>query len=123
MATAENRGNIKLVIDDMADLFITALIAHLIGDWLINWRGLKDLKIRSKLGLLLHVFITSIPFIIMGFTPFHTLLIAISHLIIDGFHLGLLWSRYIGRDDDILYPQFMNDQAFHIIAIWAILQL
>ena len=104
-------------------MFSKALIAHIIGDWLLNSAYLRERKQREFGFLILHVLITSLPFILLGFSPIQVYLIAISHIFIDGSHLGYWWSRLIGKDEEKLYAQYMDDQAFHLIAIWTILQM
>jgi len=107
----------------MEAMFSKALIAHIIGDWLFNTAYLRKRKQKEFYILILHVLITSLPFVVLGFSLAQILFIAISHAIIDGFRLGYWWSRLIGNDEEKLYAQQMDDQAFHLIAIWTILQM
>ena len=104
-------------------MFSKALIAHIIGDWLLNTNYLRVRKQREISFLILHVLITSLPFILLGFSSRQVLYFAISHIIIDGWHLGYWWGRLVGHPKEKLYAQYMDDQAFHLIAIWTVLQI
>ena len=93
-----------------------AIVAHVVGDWLFQNSWMARNKGRDMRVLIIHVLITGIPFIFIGLSVAQIILIALSHLLIDGYKLGKVWNR-IFKQDDYLFVQIMSDQAFHLLSI------
>ena len=103
-------------------MFINALVAHLLGDWLLQNSWMTKNKRESRKVLVVHVLVTALPFVVFGFSLGQIIMIAITHLLIDGFQLGSLWNRLF-KKDDYLFVKAMDDQALHVLSIWIVLYL
>lgn len=102
---------------------ITAMfLAHLMGDYILQWNALAAWKSRSQKGILLHGFIVLLVTWLFSL-PYDpgwwrwALLIGVTHTVIDGLHLAL--SRRFNWVREGLWTQvrFVLDQILHLAII------
>jgi hypothetical protein len=118
----------------MAEIFLYLLIAHLIGDWIIqtSWMALE--KSKHLLPLLAHV----VTYHIFTFGALYlaeveltkaiwaTLFLAITHAVLDNRRFEFWWLRKIKKVKDEEIPVWLLlgvDQSFHLtllalVAFW-----
>lgn len=130
----------------MADLFILALLGHLIGDYLLQstWMALNKSG-RSLRGILIctmHVSLYTLAVcgMMQSASPLVWLAVFVPHLIVDHWSLGELWSRMIrGRtmDKTMATPRGVGrefafafyapvyiavDNTIHLLCLWATIE-
>jgi hypothetical protein len=126
----------------MADLFVLALLGHLIGDYLLQSTWMAVTKsaqsLKGVLACTLHVTLYTVAVCVMlGMTrPLIWALIFIPHWVIDHWSLGEVWSQIIGgrtvkkikglrgenREFAIAFyaPVYIAvDNTWHFLCLWA----
>ena len=99
---------------------ITAMfLAHLVGDYILQWNALAAWKSRSQKGILLHgliillvTWLFSLPYDLRWW-PW-ALLIGATHTLIDGAHLALARRFNWVREGMWTQVRFVVDQIFHL---------
>lgn len=101
----------------IVSLFDRALVVHLICDWLLqnHWMAVNKSNLRHPAAWI-H---SSIHFVglLLVFSPFVALLLALSHLLIDIRQPLIWWRRVFGQTttgDAALHVSFWSDQVAHI---------
>ncbi len=102
---------------------ITAMfLAHLVGDYILQWNALAAWKSRSQKGILMHGFI--VLFVTWLFSlPFNpgwwrwALLIGVTHTVLDGLHLALAQRFNWVREGLWTQVRFVLDQLLHLAII------
>lgn len=71
------------------------LLAHLVGDYLLQTEYMANAKLRSWLWALVHGFVYTLPFVFITQSPWALLTIALTHAIIDRYRLAryVVWFR------------------------------
>lgn len=105
------------------------LLAHLIGDYIIQNDYIANEKTKKTLPTLIHVCLYSLPFYFIVGCSWSLLIIAGTHFFIDRFRLAVYWIKLINwnwksknfgfNDDKPLWMSFwlmiIYDNIFHII--------
>lgn len=102
---------------------ITAMfLAHLVGDYILQWNALAIWKSRSQKGILLHGLIVlsvtwlfSLPYDLNWWR--WALLIGVTHTVIDGAHLALARRFNWVREGLWTQVRFVVDQLLHLAVI------
>lgn len=102
---------------------ITAMfLAHLVGDYILQWNALAAWKSRSQKGILLHglvvllvTWLFSLPYD-LSWWPW-ALLIGVTHTLIDGVHLALSQRFNWVREGLWTQVRFVLDQLLHLAII------
>jgi Protein of unknown function (DUF3307) len=122
----------------MSDLFILALLGHLVGDYLLQTKQMALVKSvhdwRGTLMCTLHVAIYSVAVCIFlrTLSPTVFLAVAIPHLIIDRYSLANMWLRLIrGRTFESAVKPFdvaftaivytVTDNTMHLLCLWVVI--
>ena len=129
----------------MAELFILALLGHLIGDYLLQtkhmalnksakgWGGIKTCSIHVL------IYTTSVCLMLWMFNVWVWLAIFIPHWIIDRWSLASLWLKlikgrtfeeaYLSKDHyrefDIAFTSLVYavvDSTFHLLSLWLVIK-
>jgi hypothetical protein len=118
----------------MAEIFLYLLIAHLIGDWIIQTYWMATEKSKHFLPLLAHVFtyhlftfgalyLAGVDFMKVVWA---TLFLAVTHAVLDNRRFEFWWLRKIKKVKDEEIPVWLLlgvDQSFHLtllafVAFW-----
>jgi predicted Kef-type K+ transport protein len=113
----------------MGEFLIYGIIAHLIGDYILQNDYIANKKTKETIPALIHVSLYSIPFFfIVGFS-YELLFIVSTHFFIDRFRLAIYWiklinwnwnSKNFGFDNEkplwmSVWLMIIYDNTFHII--------
>jgi hypothetical protein len=103
-------------------MFLAMLLAHLVGDYILQWDKLSHWKSQALTGVLAHgsIVLTVTWLFILPFDPSWwpwVLFIGVTHILIDG--LGLPVRRRLGQRNSgsIALALFATDQALHLSII------
>ena len=97
-------------------------LAHLVGDYILQWNTLARWKSRSQKGILVHGFIVLLVTWLFSL-PFNArwwpwvLIIGVSHTLIDGVHLALARRLSWVREGLWTQTRFVLDQILHLLII------
>ena len=72
------------------------LIAHLLGDYVLQNHWMANKKTQEWLPALVHVFLYSLPFLLLTQSPLAMAVIVGTHLIIDRYRLAAYWVDFWG---------------------------
>ena len=104
------------------------LIAHLIGDYLLqnDWMA-KGKRVSSSICTV-HVFAYMTPFFFIGLSWWQLSLIAVQHWVQDRTHIIVLTLRVTGKGDLIKTPMapwsiIVIDNIWHIVWIYCVIQM
>lgn len=103
---------------------INYILAHFIGDFLLQNDWMATGKKKSSLICSIHVAFYMIPFALVEVTWLQFLLIAIQHWIQDRSRFVGWWCKLIGsfqselRTGGLPWGHFIVDQVFHFIWMW-----
>jgi len=75
---------------------MSQLIAHLIGDYVLQNHWMANNKTKAWLPAILHVLLYGIPFLVLGANFWQWLIIVSTHLIIDHYRLAQYWVDFWG---------------------------
>lgn len=111
--------------------FDILLIAHLVGDYLLQIGWMAANKTKNWLATLAHsaVYTCTIAvfaaLLLKGFSPWGLALVFISHAIIDRRSLTTLWVTTVmnAPDSEKVWLTIVVDQIFHLLVLFAILYL
>lgn len=129
----------------MAELFILALLGHLVGDYLLQTKYMALTKsksgYRAALTCTYHVALYTIAVCAFWWTvnPLVAMLIFVPHWIIDRWSLANHWLRLIGgrtfegaytsprryRDFDVAFTAIVytvTDNTMHLICMWLVIK-
>lgn len=129
----------------MAELFILALLGHLIGDYLLQTKRMAlhkgDKNLKGILACSLHVFIYSVAVCLLLQTanPIVFILVYLPHWIIDRWSLANGWlklirgrtfeSAYLSSDKyrefDIAFTSLVYavaDNTMHLLSLWLVIK-
>jgi len=112
----------------MVQIFIYLLIAHAIGDWLIQTSWMANEKSKHLAPLLAHVFtyhIFTFGALYLGgvdllVAVYATLFLAVTHAFLDNRRFEFWWLRTIKKVRDEEIPVWLLlgvDQSFHLVLI------
>ena len=112
----------------MAEIFLYLLIAHLIGDWIIQTYWMANEKSKSLAPLLAHVFTYHIFVFIALYLAgvplisnlWATLFLALTHAILDNRRFEFWWLRKIKKVEEKDVPIWLLlgvDQSSHLLLI------
>jgi len=97
-------------------------LAHLVGDYILQWNALAAWKSRSQKGILVHGLIVLLVtwLLSLPFDPHWwpwALMIGVTHAVIDGVHLALSQRFHWVRDGLWTQVRFVLDQLLHLLII------
>ena len=105
----------------MIALFLTLLLAHAIGDFILQTNFIYKLKVQTIWGVVLHVFIFSMVLVGLTYplilTPKFALwvgCVALIHLVQDHYKIKIRF-KTITFGKEMFY--FLADQSFHFLAL------
>ena len=74
------------------------ILAHLVGDYILQNDYLALNKKRSNAICMIHVLFYMVPFLLCGFAPWQLLLIAIQHYVIDRSNFVVWFMKWKGSE-------------------------
>lgn len=107
----------------MHTLFLSALMAHLVADWILQneWQAKHKVSLKHPAayvhsGIHLLCLLAVLP-------PLWALLVAVLHLLIDTRKPLEWWRKLIGQTRDAANPAFIpfamwQDQVLHVLVLW-----
>ncbi|OGC62382.1 hypothetical protein A3J33_01925 [candidate division WWE3 bacterium RIFCSPLOWO2_02_FULL_53_10] len=112
----------------MAEIFIYLLIAHLIGDWLIQTKWMANEKSKHLFPLLAHVFIYHIfvfaalylAGISLNANLLATVFLAATHALLDNRRFEFWWLKSVKKVEEKDVPIWLLlgvDQSFHLFLL------
>lgn len=112
--------------------FFWLLIAHLVGDWMLqnDWmarnKGTRFLNAACFVHCLIYsTTLTATLALVAPITPAvlarFALVILGTHWVIDGLHLAVRWGRLVHQSDK-MFVQIMVDQTLHLLVVAAAVQ-
>jgi len=118
----------------MVEVFLYLLIAHLIGDWIIQTYWMAIEKSKHLLPLLAHVFTYHIftfgALYLAGVDLIQaiwaTLFLAVTHAILDNRRFEIWWILRIKKFKDREIPTWLLlgvDQSFHLVLLFVVSHL
>lgn len=75
---------------------MTELLAHLVGDYVLQSHTMSLYKTSESKWALIHAFFYGLPFLFLVANPWQWLVIVGTHAIIDRFKLADRWCRFYG---------------------------
>jgi len=72
------------------------LLAHLIGDYILQNHTMANLKKQYGLAAAIHAVLYTVPFFFLTTSPIALLVICVTHGVIDHFSLAQYWVRFWG---------------------------
>lgn len=115
----------------MAEIFIYLLVAHFIGDWIIQTSWMAAEKSKNFLALLTHV----VTYHVFTFGALYlvgidlvdalwaTLFLAVTHAFLDNRRFEIWWIRKIKKSKDEEIPMWLLigvDQSFHFVLFFIV---
>ena len=112
----------------MAEIFIYLLIAHLIGDWLIQTKWMAEEKSKKLAPLLAHVFTYHIfvfaalylAGISLNANLLATVFLAATHALLDNRRFEFWWLKSVKKVEEKDVPIWLLlgvDQSFHLFLL------
>lgn len=105
------------------------ILAHFIGDFLLQNDWLAVNKKRSNVACTVHVLLYMVPFVFVEATPLQYVLIATQHWAQDRSAFVAWYCRFTRSFQDELkqsgipWGHVMVDQVFHILWMWGVMNL
>lgn len=101
------------------------LAGHLVGDFLLQTRGMARYKTEKWSALILHalvytaaVFVITLPEAVLS--PYSAAIIFVFHAIIDRRKFVSWWCRHVTKSEGIQWLNVVTDQAFHVLVLWCV---
>jgi hypothetical protein len=113
----------------MTKLILLGIVAHLIGDYILQNDYIANQKTKKTLPAIIHVLLYGIPFYFLVGFSYSLFFIITTHFLIDRFRLAVYWinlinwnwkSNNFGFDDNkpiwmSVWLMIIYDNIFHII--------
>jgi len=103
-------------------MVLALLLAHLVGDYILQWDRLSRWKSEKVGGVLVHGFIVTV--VTLLFTlPFEprwwpwAILVGVIHTLIDGLELPIRYRMTNGKQGTSALLLFLVDQSLHLVVI------
>lgn len=108
-----------------SNLFITLLVGHLVGDYVLQNAWMANNKTKQLLPLLTHSLVYTFTLFIFSLriAPLNylaLLLIFTSHVLLDNRRLVSWWVSTINKSPNLTWLSIVIDQTFHILVIYYI---
>jgi len=116
-------------------LFDWLLVAHLVGDFLVQTDSMAKYKGQDWLWMLKHVglYMTIMSALLIVYALFHPmpaglvaaalLFLLVTHVILDRRAFTNWWMRLVGISNDKLWISVVIDQVFHIVTLAIVAQV
>jgi len=87
------------------------LVAHLLGDYVLQNHWMAQRKTSSLLVALLHAVLYGLPFLLLTRSLWALAVIALTHAVIDRWRLARYWCRFWGVGESGVVVQFIRDRT------------
>ena len=101
--------------------FGEVILAHLVGDYLLQPDVMAKKKVKSSAWAAFHSLLYTLPFLFLTSSLASLSLICSLHFLIDRYSLGMRLSRAMGSREEWL--GIVRDNILHLIVAWIALKL